>query len=67
VRFSRDASEALLLLGGFAFVLAAGALTMLIWPTHIYGNWRLFAALAIAACLAIPTVLHLRRRLGDRW
>ena len=62
MRLSRDAAEALLLLGGFAFVVAVGLVVMLVWPTHLYGNWRLYAALLLAVLVAVPVTLRLRRR-----
>jgi hypothetical protein len=62
MRLSRDAIEALILVGGFLFVVAMGALVMWIWPTHLHGNWRLFLALAIAALVAVPTALKLKAR-----
>jgi hypothetical protein len=65
VRLSRDGLEALLLLGGFAFVAAVGLVVFLLYPTHIHGNARLYLALIVAGLIAVPTVLHLRQRLSD--
>ena len=66
MRLSKDAIEALILLGGFAIVALAGLLVVWIWPTNIHGNWRLYLTLLIGALIVIPGMLALRRRLIDR-
>lgn len=66
MRLSKDAIEALILLGGFAIVALAGLLVVWIWPTNIHGNWRLYLTLLIGALIVVPGMLALRRRLIDR-
>jgi hypothetical protein len=63
MRLSRETGEALLLIGGFLFVVACGYLAMRLWPTHEFGNWRLLIAIGTATGIAVPAVLKMRSKL----
>ncbi|MGL4323725.1 MAG: hypothetical protein ACRCTD_06740 [Beijerinckiaceae bacterium] len=63
MKLSKDAVEALLVLGAFAIIAGAAWLVLQIWPIFPYGNWRVFLTLIIGTLIAIPTVLRLRKRL----
>ncbi|WP_342359859.1 hypothetical protein [Terrarubrum flagellatum] len=62
MKLSRDAIEALILLGGFGIVALAGLIVFLVWPTNIYGDWRVFLTLFVGALIAIPTMLALKKK-----
>ena len=63
MKLSKDAVEALLVLGAFALIAGAAWAVLQIWPIFPYGNWRVFLTLIIGTLIAIPAVLRLRKRL----
>ncbi len=63
MKLSKDAIEALILLGGFAIVALAAFVVFKVWPTNVHGNWRVYLTLFVGAAIAIPAMIALRKKL----
>lgn len=62
-KLSKDAVEALILLGGFALVALIGLIVFFIWPANIYGAWRVLLTVVVGMIIAIPAMVAIRKKL----
>ncbi|MBN9062822.1 MAG: hypothetical protein J0H41_10320 [Rhizobiales bacterium] len=63
-KLSKDAIEALILLGGFAIVALAAFVVLLVWPADLYGAWRVLLTVVIGGLVAIPVMIAVRKKLS---